>query len=171
MSTLSSWDIAGGRESKTATRSIATSTVAVMPAKDEEDCVGHVVRSLLALGIRYLDHSHGSCLIHGDYFPGSWLKTRDQVYVIDPEFCFFGPPEFDLGMMMGHLYLAGVFTELIASVYNLYTAAASINLSLALQFAGVEIMRRLIGVAQLPLRYDLPEKRRLLELSRRLVLS
>jgi 5-methylthioribose kinase len=128
-------------------------------------------KQVRALGIRYLDHSYGTCLIHGDYFPGSWLKTRDRVYVIDPEFCFFGPPEFDLGMMMGHLYLAGVFTELIASVYNLYTAATSINLSLALQFAGVEIMRRLIGVAQLPPRYDLPEKRRLLELSRRLVLS
>lgn len=40
-----------------------------------------------------------------------------------------------------------------------------------LAFAGVEIMRRLIGVAQLPVRYGIEEKRRLLDLSRKLVLQ
>jgi 5-methylthioribose kinase len=124
-----------------------------------------------ALGDRYLDNSSGRCLIHGDYFPGSWLKTGDRVYVIDPEFCFFGPPEWDLGVMVAHLYLAGISNRVIQDVSNLYIAAASINISLARQFAGVEIMRRLIGVAQLPLRYGLDEKQRLLQLSRELVLN
>jgi 5-methylthioribose kinase len=133
-----------------------------------DSCYQEQVR---ALGDRYLDPRGGTCLVHGDYFPGSWLKARDQVYVIDPEFCFFGPPELDLGMMIGHLYLARVSEELIDGVSNLYTAAVSINLSVALQFAGVEITRRLIGVAQLPLRYGFKEKLHLLELSRSLVLN
>ena len=40
-----------------------------------------------------------------------------------------------------------------------------------LQLAGVEIMRRLIGYAQLPVGYGLNRKRELLELSRSLVLE
>lgn len=43
--------------------------------------------------------------------------------------------------------------------------------ALARQFAGVEIMRRLIGVAQLPLVADLNQKEELLNLSRDLVLA
>ena len=42
---------------------------------------------------------------------------------------------------------------------------------LALQFAGMEIMRRLIGVAQLPLAADLSRKEALLATSRDLVLG
>ena len=43
--------------------------------------------------------------------------------------------------------------------------------NLVLGFAGVEVMRRLIGVAQLPLTYGLDVKRRLLDVSRCLVLT
>jgi 5-methylthioribose kinase len=42
--------------------------------------------------------------------------------------------------------------------------------SLVFQFAGVEIMRRILGVAQLPVRLSLEAKRRLLEQSRAMVL-
>jgi 5-methylthioribose kinase len=124
-----------------------------------------------ALGECYLGDSRNGCLVHGDYFPGSWLKLEQRLYVIDPEFCFYGPPEWDIGVMIGHLCLAGVQEQLIAGVSNLYTAAMPVKIALIRKFAGVEIMRRLIGVAQLPLRCDLNEKRRLLELSRRLVVN
>jgi 5-methylthioribose kinase len=46
-----------------------------------------------------------------------------------------------------------------------------LDLGLVSAFAGVEIMRRLIGVAQLPLAYALDRKQALLQLSRRLVLE
>jgi len=113
-----------------------------------------------ALGELYL--GPGQCLIHGDYFPGSWLRTSDGVKIIDPEFCFFGLPEFELGVMIAHLHLARCPDSL---------ASPSINGNLIRSFAGVEIMRRLIGVAQLPLPYGLEEKQRLLELSQRMVLA
>ncbi len=77
--------------------------------------------------------------------------------IIDPEFCFLGPPAFDLGVLYAHLHLARQPVEL--AVFDA-TAKA---------FAGAEIMRRLIGVAQLPLEADLEEKSALLALTKRLI--
>jgi 5-methylthioribose kinase len=48
----------------------------------------------------------GAALLHGDFLPGSWLR-RAEPMVVDPEFCFLGPPEWDLGGMGAHLLLAG----------------------------------------------------------------
>lgn len=114
--------------------------------------------------------SDGEFLVHGDYFPGSWLHTDDGPRVIDPEFCFLGPRAFDVGTMLGHLRIAAQPPELSERLLARYDADAETS-SLARQFAGVEIMRRLVGVAQLPLTYGIDEKRALLELSRELVLS
>lgn len=124
-----------------------------------------------AVGHCYLHDNSGKGLVHGDYFPGSWLKAEKRVYIIDPEFCFFGRPEWDLGNMVGHLYLAGAVEEQVESVFAAYAAAVCFDVPLARRFAGIEIMRRLVGVAQLPLPCGLPEKERLLALSRRLVLN
>ncbi len=122
-----------------------------------------------SLGERYLNISRGVCLIHGDFFPGSWLRARQSVYVIDPEFCFYGPPEWDLGVMAAHLYFAGQSPSSINGLFSRYAEVASLDRSLALQFAGVEIMRRLIGVAQLPAKFSLERKAEFLQLSGALV--
>jgi 5-methylthioribose kinase len=124
-----------------------------------------------SLGDRYMDTSRGICLIHGDYFPGSWLRARQSVYVIDPEFCFYGPPEWDLGVMTAHLYFAGQPQSLIDGLLSRYAGLASVNLGLVFQFAGVEIMRRLIGVAQLPVKFGPQRKAELLQMSQALVLK
>ena len=124
------------------------------------------------LGKRYRLGIGGS-LIHGDFFPGSFLRTAKGVRVIDPEFCFCGDAEFDLGVFAAHLLLAGEPAERAEQVLSLYRpAAASVSPELARQYAGVEMMRRLIGVAQIPtLRVDLARKSALLELSRKLVMN
>jgi 5-methylthioribose kinase len=129
------------------------------------------VTAVAELGRTYLNGSPQACLLHGDYFPGSWLRTEKQFYVIDPEFCFYGPPEWDLGVMAAHLYLAGQPAKLITSVTERYSALAPLRMQLMRQFAGVEIMRRLIGVAQLPLLYGFERKRELLQVSVDLVLG
>lgn len=126
------------------------------------------VAAVARLGQAYL--SDGPGLVHGDYFPGSWVRVAGGIRIIDPEFCFCGAREFDYGVMLGHLALARVPVALARRV----TAAAreqGLDGALVRGFAGAEVMRRLIGVAQLPLPYGLDEKRRLLELSRALVLS
>jgi 5-methylthioribose kinase len=116
------------------------------------------------LGSQYL--SDGPVLVHGDFFPGSWLQTGGSLAVIDPEFCFPGPREYDIGVFLAHLHLINAHSRwsLVEASYD-----GPVNWPLARQFAGAEIMRRLIGVAQLPVPPDLTRKREWLELSRRLI--
>ena len=131
-------------------------------------------RIVAELGQRYL--ADGSVLVHGDYFPGSWLRTGQGVKVIDPEFCFVGDPAFDLGVCAAHLIMASQPATLPVRLLEAYERQAPAGWDAdarrrTLQFAGVEIMRRLIGVAQLPLRADLDRKAGWLERSRHLVLE
>lgn len=128
------------------------------------------VEAVAALGEHYLAQE-GDCLIHGDFFPGSWMKPGERIRVIDPEFCFYGLAEWDLGVMAAHLYLTGHSESRVAGLLAAYERQAPLDTRLAGQFAGVEIMRRLIGVAQLPLAADLGRKAEWLALSRSLVLE
>ena len=132
------------------------------------------VAAVAALGDVYL--RDGGSLAHGDFFPGSWLQTPDGPRVIDPEFCFLGSPEFDLGVMVGHLHLAGQSGTLVDRVLARYDAERGTRPSdesrnLVARFGGAEIMRRLIGVAQLPLAADLARKEVLLARSQALILA
>ncbi len=120
-----------------------------------------------SLGETYLDQ--GNTLLHGDYYPGSWVRTPEGPRVIDPEFAFFGPAEYDIGVCIGHLLMAGYEASNIQDIMSSYERPINFDDFLAHQFAGMEIMRRLIGVAQLPLTRNIDEKRVLLEYSRQLV--
>jgi len=103
-------------------------------------------------GERYL--ADGWCLVHGDYFPGSWLAANGKVWVIDPEFCFYGDAEFDLGCAVAHLALAAQEVESAARMLSRYQAQSScitVEPEWVARFAATEVMRRLIGVAQLPI--------------------
>jgi 5-methylthioribose kinase len=117
------------------------------------------------LGERYL--ADGSQLVHGDFFPGSWLRTSRGPVIIDPEFCFMGDGEFDFGVAIAHLILGDQPVALVDFVRE--AAPSSYDRVLTLQFAGVEIMRRLIGVAQLPLDASLERKQAWLDRARELV--
>ena len=113
----------------------------------------------------------GPCLLHGDFFPGSLLRTTAGPRVIDPEFGFFGRPEFDAAVFLAHLTLSGQSANLASAWRSAYAAPPAFDDALMRQLTGVEIMRRLIGYAQLPLGYGLARKQELLELSRELVLE
>jgi 5-methylthioribose kinase len=113
------------------------------------------------LGKLYLKDGH--TLLHGDYYPGSWLKTSGGVKVIDPEFCFYGPAEFDLGVMIAHLKMAQQHDNIINEVIQSYKRPKDFNEDLLHDFIGIEIIRRIIGLAQLPLSLTLSEKASLLE--------
>lgn len=113
----------------------------------------------------------GEFLLHGDYYPGSWLKTLDGIKIIDPEFCFWGPAEFDLSVMLAHTYMAQLGDAVRSSVIRHYRAPKGFSWDLTEQLAGVEILRRLIGLAQLPLSLDLNEKKALLATARKMVME
>jgi 5-methylthioribose kinase len=112
----------------------------------------------------------GDSLLHGDFFPGSLLRTATGPYVIDPEFGFFGRPEMDMGVFLAHLVLSNQPAHLQRLWRAAYEAPEGFDDALMWQLAGVEIMRRLIGYAQLPIQGYEPKKG-WLERSRRLVLS
>ncbi len=119
------------------------------------------------IGMIYL--SRGETLLHGDYYPGSWMTEAENLYIIDPEFGFAGFPEFDLGVMAAHIIIATTDATCLDTIFDLYNSKA--QKSLMTKVAGIEIMRRLIGLAQLPLERTIAEKQYLLELARKMVMS
>jgi 5-methylthioribose kinase len=133
--------------------------------RSDHDYVGTVRR----LGTEvYL--AGGDTLVHGDFFPGSFLDTPAGPKVIDPEFACFGRPEVDGGMFLAHLLLGRQAPAVAARVLERYRPPAGHDVTVMLQLAGIEVMRRLIGYAQLPLACGLDERRSLLIRSRHLVL-
>lgn len=130
---------------------------------------GELKKQIGRLGALYL--SNGKYLLHGDYYPGSWLKTSSGVKVIDPEFCYYGMREFDLGVLIAHLHLTEQNKYLHDVVIKNYADYTDLNLEILNGFTGVEIMRRLIGLAQLPLQMDLTTKKKLLGFAKTLILK
>ncbi|NKC00815.1 MAG: phosphotransferase [Pseudomonadales bacterium] len=127
----------------------------------------------MQLGQRYLcEETKNGCLLHGDFYPGSWLSTPSGSFaVIDPEFAFYGPAEFDVGVLWAHLLFAGFSHPQVASLLDNYQGPPGFSNTLAGQFAGVEILRRLFGVAQLPLSMDDGEKISLASTAKELALA
>ncbi len=112
------------------------------------------------LGENYM--ADGATLLHGDFYPGSWLQAGDEIKVIDPEFCFYGSPEFDVAVLSAHLMMAQQPENLINAVFSWYQKPEGFNEELFQQYTGIEIMRRIIGLAQLPLSLSVQEKSLLL---------
>ncbi len=112
------------------------------------------------LGERYL--MDGNSLLHGDYFPGSWLRSKNGIKIIDPEFCFFGEPEFEIGVTIAHLKMANQPENIISNALKYYKDRAPLNKELCKQFTAAEIFRRILGLAQLPLTIDLQQRQELL---------
>ena len=117
-------------------------------------------RRIAELGDLYLQN--GDTLLHGDYYPGSWLRVAAGVRVIDPEFGFFGRPEFDVGVMLAHALITATDVYSPTRILTHYQAPTSFDEPLAQAFAGTEILRRLLGLAQLPLSHSLERREALL---------
>jgi hypothetical protein len=95
------------------------------------------VAAVAALGQRYL--ADGETLAHGDYFPGSWLRTDTSVRIIDPEFCFLGEPEFDCGS--GRAPGAGVLCARGVRMVTAHANARRLDLARVAAYAGVEVVK------------------------------
>ena len=129
----------------------------------------HTLQRIEALGALYLGAAepviaHCSTLLHGDFYPGSWLQASvhrtqaeaqnqptSRAHIIDPEFGFVGPAEFDVGVFSAHLTFGGWTHTALEKLLQSYHKPDNFNPKLAAQFSAVEIMRRLLGVAKLPM--------------------
>ncbi|MCM0041319.1 MAG: phosphotransferase [Algoriphagus sp.] len=134
-----------------------------MPFKTDTD----LKQRIQALGDRYL--ADGKVLMHGDFYPGSWLQVASGIKIIDPEFGGLGDAEFDLGVFLAHLDLSAQSEDLSDQVRKHYLLP--VDWSLVQQYRGVEILRRLIGIAQLPVSLSLDTKKSLLARARTYLLS
>ena len=123
-----------------------------------------LVARVMKSGERYL--SPGRQLIHGDFYPGSWLSSPGGLKIIDTEFAFLGDPEFDLAVMLAHLHLARVPEDRLKSLRESYP----LDEALLATFTGIEMLRRLFGLAQLPLDLSLEEKETLAHQAIQLIL-
>lgn len=57
--------------------------------------------------------THAEALVHGDLHSGSIMVGGGRVAIIDPEFCFYGPLGFDLGVFWGNCAIAAVRARLL----------------------------------------------------------
>jgi len=121
----------------------------------------------LVIGEKYL--KKGKTLLHGDFYPGSWMQNDNKIFVIDPEFSFVGDLEFDLGVFIAHIIIATQNKKYLNEIISYYSN--SVNIDLVTNYAGIEIIRRLTGLAQLPTNLTLKEKEVLLKLSEHLLLK
>jgi len=126
-------------------------------------------RVLQNMGDRYLND--GKTLLHGDYFPGSWLETEDGIKIIDAEFCFFGDTEFELGVTLAHLKMAAQPPAIVEKAMAVYQKYAQIDETLCFKYMAVEILRRILGLAQLPLSLSLEELKKLLAEARNILVE
>ena len=62
-------------------------------------------QAVSALKLAFLTRS--DALLHADLHTGSIMLTETDTRVIDPEFAVFGPMGFDIGMLIGNLFLNG----------------------------------------------------------------
>lgn len=126
------------------------------------------VRCVQELGRAFL--ADGPCLVHGDFFPGSWLRSAKGIRIIDPEFCFCGDSQYDLGCAIGHLILANqprVAGEALLDFYGGGHLRSVVAETAVVRYAAVEIARRILGVAQLPIPPSTTQRRDLIRRSRK----
>ncbi len=145
----------------------------ILPGLQKQACIlkeDEVLKNnVFELGKLYLQD--GNILLHGDFFPGSWLKTESKLNIIDPEFCFFGFPEFEMGVVIAHLKMADQSKELITKALQHYKKSCTLDEALCHKFVAIEIIRRIIGLAQLPLQIDLEKRIELLKQAQEILLS
>ncbi|HYQ02205.1 MAG TPA: S-methyl-5-thioribose kinase [Polyangiaceae bacterium] len=59
--------------------------------------------------------TNAEALIHGDLHTGSIMVNQHETKVIDPEFAFYGPMGFDVGLLLANFFLAYYSQEGLAS--------------------------------------------------------
>jgi len=64
-----------------------------------------------ALKMKYKFMTNAQALLHGDLHTGSIMLNQNQTYVIDPEFAFYGPIGFDVGIYLGNLIMNYISLE------------------------------------------------------------
>ena len=74
-------------------------------------------------------------------------------------------------MLLAHLLMAQQPAAVTDAWLAMYDAPAGFSEALCKQYAGVEVLRRLLGLAQLPVKLDLAQKTALIEQASAMLLA
>jgi 5-methylthioribose kinase len=121
---------------------------------------------LSAIYMKDADH-----LLHGDFYPASILDSKSGLKVIDAEFSFFGIKEWDVAVFCAHLMMCAEAHNQAKTFLRRYLASNKVDENLIKAFCGVEILRRMIGVAQVDFKISLEQKLRLARHAKSLILA
>ncbi len=56
--------------------------------------------------LKHLFMANAETMLHGDLHSGSVMVTMDETRIIDPEFAFYGPMAFDVGMLLANFWMS-----------------------------------------------------------------
>jgi 5-methylthioribose kinase len=118
-----------------------------------------LVRTIDGAYARYLESAHA--LVHADVQPANVLLRDDGPRLLDAEIAHVGDPAFDLGQLIGHLWLSavaradtGAARGAIRAAWSAYAVAFGsdglTSFSDVTRYAGIELLRRTIGAARVP---------------------
>ena len=115
--------------------------------------------------------SVGDYLLHGDFYPASVLESQSGLKIIDAEFSFFGIKEWDVAVFCAHLLMCAEAHNQAQTFLDRYLALNEADKNLIKAFCGVEILRRMIGVAQVDFKISLEQKLSLARHAKNLILE
>jgi len=72
------------------------------------------------LNMKYKFMTNAQALLHGDLHSGSVMLNKDETYVIDPEFAFYGPIGFDVGIYLANLIMSYFSLDKDETQYRVY---------------------------------------------------
>ena len=72
--------------------------------------------------LRYKFMSEAQALLHGDLHSGSIMLNLDETFVIDPEFAFYGPMGFDIGIYLANLVMSYLSLDKSEKEYREYVS-------------------------------------------------
>jgi 5-methylthioribose kinase len=99
-------------------------------------------------------------LVHGDVQAGNVLLTATGPKLLDAEIAHLGDPAFDVGTLVAHVQIAALARRTdaragVAALWRSYRdacgSAPAPPFAAAARYAGLELMRRTIGAARVPL--------------------
>ncbi|QQE12154.1 phosphotransferase [Planctomycetota bacterium] len=109
----------------------------------------------------------GDVLLHGDFYPGSWhwpiKRGKGRRGILDWEFSFVGNRGFDVGVYIAHMAMSNHKIDAVEQFLDGYGWDGNSVMS---SFAGNEVIRRIAGVAQLPIEKTNEWRSELLKLGR-----
>jgi len=82
----------------------------------------------------------GTSLVHGDFTPTNWVQNGHGPRVIDGEFSFFGPPEYDVGSYLAGLWLGRQPADVLSAAIEVIAQSCfRYDLRLVATYAGVHV--------------------------------